>query len=388
MIRRCINILLSNSFFLFGARGTGKTSLLKAIFAKQNTLWIDLLKPKEDEKYSLNPERLIAELDALKQPPKWVVIDEVQKIPELLDVVHLLIEERDLRFALTGSSARKLKRGGANLLAGRAFVYKLFPFTASELTGAFDLSQTLAWGSLPKLQTLKSDEERQLFLESYCHTYLKEEILTEQLIRKLVPFRRFLEVASQSCGEVINYSKIAEDAKIDDKTAKSYFEILEDTLLGFSLPSYSRSVRKQLSLAPKFYLFDNGVTRALSKTLHIPLEMGQSNYGTAFEQFLINEIHRLNHYCRDKYHLSYVRTKDGQEIDLVLERAGEPTILIEIKSTSTVQTRHLKHLNNIAKDFENCTKLCLSQEAVARKEGDILIMPWQQGLQQLNLLPK
>mgnify|MGYP005726201113 CR=1 FL=1 len=383
MFPRQLNILKSNSFFLFGARGTGKTSLLQSIFETEHTLWIDLLDEKEERDYSKNPDLLRQRVKAMEKPPSWVVIDEVQKVPKLLDVVHKLIESTSMLFALTGSSARKLKRGGANLLAGRAFVYHLYPLTHHELGDQFALDHALQWGTLPKVNEFGSDSERELFLEAYCNTYLKEEVLVEQLVRNVTPFRRFLEVAAQMNGEIVNYSKIASDIDTDPKTVKTYYDIVEDTLLGFQLPAYERSIRKQITKSPKFYLFDTGVKRALEESFHIALKPGDSAYGKAFEHFIIAEIARLNTYLRRKYKLSYIRSSDGQEIDLILSRKGESLKLIEIKSTSDVQERQLKHLGQLSAYLGPAQSYCICCESQAREVDGVMVLPWKQGIQRV-----
>ncbi len=203
-----------------------------------------------------------------------MLLDEIQKVPKLLDEVHRLIEEKtDKIFILTGSSARKLKHGGANLLAGRAFVYHLFTLSCFELKEKFDLEKALHWGTLPKIFSLDGDSEKSEFLRSYADTYLKEEIWNEQVVRKLQPFRRFLEVAAQCNGKIINYANIARDVGVDDKTIKEYFCILEDTMIGFFLEPFRNSFRKRLVEKPKFYFFDTGIVRSLSRRLSVPLPL-------------------------------------------------------------------------------------------------------------------
>ena len=193
--------------------------------------------------------------------------DRIQKAPKLLDSVQKLIDRDNGRFILTGSSARKLKRGAANLLGGRAYTYNLFPFVSSELKDKFDLNQYLAFGGLPKTWLISSPEERVLYLRSYVNTYLKEEIAEEQIVRKLEPFRKFLQVAAQASGTILNYSAIARDVGVSDQTVRTYFDILEETLLGFHLPPFGRSIRKAQGKSHKFYLFDSGVIRALKRTI-------------------------------------------------------------------------------------------------------------------------
>ena len=253
-----------------------------------------------------------------------------------------------IKFIITGSSARKLKRGQANLLAGRAIAYYLYPFSVFELKKKITLQQTLQFGTLPKLSHLDSQKEKILFLESYVQNYLKEEVLQEQLVRKIHPFKNFLDIAAQLNGQTINYSKFAREISSDHKTVQNYFSVLEDTLLGFHLPAYSPSIRKQYQTAPKFYLFDLGVKRALEQTLEIPLNPKTFAFGQAFEHFIFLECVKLNHYLRKKYKFYYCKTKSGLELDLLVKRAGKKDILIEIKSTDQIREDHIKSVSHFS----------------------------------------
>jgi uncharacterized protein len=313
-----------------------------------------------------------------------VVIDEIQKVPKLLDIVHSEIETSGTKFALTGSSARKLKRGASNLLAGRAFVYSLFPLTFSELGSEFSLVSILQWGSLPKLYDFETEEEKALSLEAYVETYLKEEVLQEQLTRKILPFRKLLMLAAQSNGTILNFSKIAQDISVDSNTVRTYFDILEDRLLGFYLPATERSFRKQQITSPKFYLFDVGVTRAIQGIARYPLRTGQ-DLGLTFEQWIINEIYRANTYTKANYRLSYLLTKGGLEIDLVLEHPLGETIFIEITSSSLISASHLKNLITLKKEFPKTRCICLCQEQQARTIEGIEILPWREVFSELGL---
>lgn len=385
MYRRLLDIIPTRSFFLFGARGTGKTTFLREEFLKNipknEYLWIDLLDPEEEEIFLLKPNTLKERLDGLSRLPKWVIIDEVQKSPKLLNLVHQEIEARGLKFALTGSSARKLKKGGANLLAGRAFVNSLHPLSCFELKEDFKLANVLSWGSLPEVFNLSSELEKKEYLKSYVNTYLKEEIIAEQLVRNLVPFRKFLKIASQLSGTILNYNSIAKDLGVDWSTIKNYFEILEDTHLGFEIPSYSRSLRKQQLKQAKFYLFDIGAKRALDGLLERTVQTGQE-LGPLFEHFIVSEIYRLNHYLRKDYKLSYLATAGGLEIDLIIERPNEPDLLVEIKLTKQVQDKHLKHLKALSSDYPEFEAVCLCQEKNKRVVDNIQITPWQEGLRE------
>ena len=368
MYKRIHKPLISRSFFLFGARGTGKSTLLKSLFdSKKAILWLDLLDPKIDWEIQRNPDYLIQRLEASKTSEKsfnqWVIIDEIQKAPRILDLVHYLIETKKYKFAMTGSSARKLKRGGANLLAGRALQNFLFPLTSLELGDDFNLTFVLKYGSLPEVINSPSEKETQAYLRTYVQTYLKEEIQVEQLVRKLLPFRSFLEVAAQSSGLILNYSKIARDIGSDPMSVKNYFNILEDTLLGFYLPCYHRSVRKRQLKHPKFYLFDTGVKTALNQRLQLNLDSSTSLYGLHFEHFIISEIFRYNHYLALDWSLYYLMTKDNVEIDLIIERPGDSTLLIEIKSSDRITEDSVRSLSRMVLGFDGPTKvLCLSQD--------------------------
>jgi predicted AAA+ superfamily ATPase len=383
MIARELNILTGNSFLLFGSRGTGKTRLLKELFSKTSAMWIDLLDPHQEYQFNRRPELLRQRISELQSEPEWVVIDEVQRAPKLLDIAHQLIESTKIKFALTGSSARKLRRGGANLLAGRAFVYHLYPFTWTELGSEFSLEETLLWGALPKTLSLKTDEERELFLSSYVDTYLKEEVVAEQLVRNVTPFRTFLDLTGQLNGEPINYAKLSREVRADDTTIRTYFEILEETLIGFRLPSFDKSVRKQQLQSPKFYLFDLGIKRAIDRFSIVKLIPGSSLYGQAFEHFIILEAVRRNEYRRKRAKLSYLRTKDGLEVDLVIEKPGQPPIFVEIKATDNIETIELGGFERLISADKGITGLVLSRDKRPFSRGAIRFMPWQEGLKEI-----
>lgn len=381
-VDRFLNFSLAHSFFLFGARNTGKSTLLHHRLKDKPVLWIDLLDLDQEEKYARRPSQLKEEILALSPEIKYIVIDEIQKLPKLLNSIHQLIEKTDKIFILTGSSARKLRHGGANLLAGRAFISYLYPLTSLEIGENFNLEEALHWGTLPAIICkMSTSEEKMKFLQAYAQTYLKEEIWLEQFIRKFDPFRKFLEVAAQCNGEIVNFSKIAQDVGVDDKTIKQYFVILEDTLIGFFLEPFHISQRKRLHLKPKFYFFDTGVCRSLSHMLTVPLTKSTSVYGHAFEHFIILECIRLAQYYYPEYRFSYLKTKDDVEIDLIVERPGKKLLCIEIKSTDKISVEKLKAFSNLVKDIKNCEAICISQEKIARRVNDFLILPWKEALQ-------
>lgn len=374
------------SFFLFGPRGTGKTTLLESIFkdAHLKIEWINLLDTDRFEEFLVRPALLRERIEASR--PDWVIIDEIQKIPSLLDIVHQCIEKfKTVKFALTGSSARKLKRDGANLLAGRAFDYRLHPLTFRELHEShITTDDLLSWGSLPKIFSYRSSSLKKKYLRTYAQTYLREEIQLEQITRNLFGFRSFLEVAAGSNGQIVNFSKLGEVASIDEKTMSRYYQILIDTFLGFFLEPYSRSVRKRQAGKPKFYFFDTGIVRTLSKQLDIPLTPSTYSYGNLFEQLVFLEIRRFTDYWEKDFTLSYLRTQNNVEVDLIVERPGQRTILIEIKSASKILESHCKNLRAFAGDFPDADLMVLCQERKARVlmlgKRKIHIYPWQNGV--------
>ena len=385
MFPRLLQTTRRQSFFLFGARGTGKTTWMRDAFDPGASLYLDLLDPEAEDLYRRAPGRLEQQVRALPDSVEWVLIDEVQRAPRLLDAAHRLIESTGKRFVLTGSSARKLRRGASNLLAGRAFVYSLYPLTVPELEDAFDLDDALRWGTLPRIFSLDVDEDRRAYLRAYALTYLKEEIVAEQIVRRLDPFRRFLEVAAQSNGAVVNYTNIARDVGADPKTVITYFSILEDTLVGFLLPAFHRSIRKQQRVNPKFYFFDTGVKRALDRTLDLPLNPGTYEYGTAFEHFVLTQIVHLSQYRHPDWRVSYLRTGAGVEIDLIIERPGLPTALIEIKSAERVDERDVRHLTRFTGDFPEPLALCISRDPTCMQIDGVRCAHWREALEELSL---
>lgn len=373
---------ITNSFFLFGPRGSGKTTFLKSFFKDFNVYWIDLLDYEAEDKYSRNPDILLDEVKA--SLCEWVVIDEVQKVSKLLDIVHKIIEDKSIKvkFALTGSSARKLKRGSANLLAGRAFMNHLFPITILELPD-LDLLHALKWGTLPKTFSLDSDEDKMSYLRTYALTYLNEEIKAEQIVRKLDPFRKFLEVAAQQNGEIINYSKIGKQIGVDTKTVQSYFHVLEDTLIGFYLKPYHTSIRKRLIESPKFYLFDLGVKRALDRTLKVELVSSTYAFGNAFEHFLITQIYFLNEYYKCDWRFSYLKTADGVELDLIIDRPDNSLVIIEIKSYEEHDQKDINKLKIFKDDLGNTDAYLLYRGKSQLNVDGVEILPWKMAITKL-----
>jgi predicted AAA+ superfamily ATPase len=386
MFRRVVKLPKTKSFFLFGARGTGKSTLLRELFSDRTSYRLDLLLPTVEERLSRDPQSLIGELSALPKSVNTVILDEIQKVPKLLDVVHYMLENeaRPWRFIMTGSSGRKLKKDGTNLLAGRAFVRGLFPFVVDELGDSFNIDDALAWGTLPYIFSTNDPEEKSDYLASYVRTYLSEEIQREQVVRKLAPFRRFVEVAAQHNGKIINHSNIAHGIGVDPKTIATYYSILEDTLLGHYLLPFSRSFRKRLVKSPKFYFFDTGVARSAARLLSVALAPGTSIYGEVFEQLIVTQcIHKLKYLDPDA-RVSFYKDENDIEADLVIEKPGDSLRFVEIKSTHQITESAIKNLKIIRRDFPDARLEVWSQDQVKREVDGITMLHWQDGLHSLS----
>ncbi len=332
----------TQSILLFGPRGTGKSTWIRDRFPDTHTY--DLLDTGEALRLSKDPRSLYREL-ATMSSGSWVVIDEVQKVPALLDEVHRLMETRGLRFVLSGSSARKLRRGGANLLAGRAVTVSMFPLVSAELSFEIDPVRALRFGMLPMAVTADAPED---YLRTYADTYLVQEIQLEALTRNLGAFARFLEIAARQNGQVTNAASIARDAGINRRTVQSHFEILNDTLIGFWLPAWKlKSATKQVRQS-KFYFFDAGVARALSGRLAYP--PSSEEMGPLAETFVLNEVRAWLGYSRTDYRLYFWRSYDGVEVDVLCETV-EGFVAIEIKASSRWERRFSRGLHRVADDL-------------------------------------
>lgn len=361
MIERICHIdnNLEDSVFLFGARQTGKSTFLRQKFP--NSIYIDLLDTGLRNRFKRRPS-LLYEMLSDKEQGTLVIIDEIPEVPDLLNEIHRLISEKGLVFILCGSSARKLKRKGYNTLGGRAYPVYLFPFVTAELQD-FNLQHAINYGMLPPHYLAKNPHRR---LAAYIDVYLKEEIKEEALVRNLNTFQRFLEVAALTDGEIINNNNIAQDCGVSANTVKSYFDIMEDTLLGFRVPAYTGVMKRKLMQAPRFYYFDVGVVNHL---LHRgELVRGTAEYGHAFEHLVVQELRAWIAYTENSEKLSYWRTYTGYEVDAVV---GDARIAIEIKSVEEVLPRHLKGLNAFASDYPECRLLMVSLDSINRKMGKV-----------------
>ena len=385
MVLRLLKPSNNSSFFLFGARSTGKSTWIEQEFMPKlnpsKYLYINLLDDETEERYLKNPSVLVQEIDSIAKKPEWVIIDEVQKAPRLLDIIHKIIESKKIKFLLTGSSARKLKLGGTNMLGGRAFDYRLFPFSFIELGSDFELESALNYGLLPKVFEFSEPQDKVKFLKSYVSTYIKTEIQMEQLVRKIEPFRNFLEIAAQMNGKLTQFSKISKDVGVDPKTIESYYEILEDTYLGFRLPCYHNSLRKSQLRTPKFYFFDTGIKRALDLSVRSSVVPGTSFYGDTFEHFIVLEFFKLNSYLETDFKLSYFATSNQSEIDLILSR-GRERIFVEIKSNLHIDEVEVNKLAKYAKE-EKAQAYYFSQDPIARVIKNVRCLPWHQGLREI-----
>lgn len=319
------------SFFLFGPRATGKSTWLHEVMPGVRRL--DLLETGLALELTRQPASLESHLGGLRAGD-WVVLDEIQKIPALLDEVHRLMEGRRLRFALCGSSARKLKRGGANLLGGRAVMRHMEGFSAAELGGAFDLQRALEWGTLPLAAFAKGDEAD--ILESYVHGYIQEEIKAEGIVRSVPPFLRFLNVAGQLNGQAVNASNVSREAAVPRVSVDAYFEILADTLLGHFLPAWQPGLKVRERARPKFYWFDPGVARLAAGLGAEPVDRGWK--GFALETLVFHELRVYNETSGMRRRLSFYHTAGDAEIDFVIETrkradGGKPSVVcVEVKS--------------------------------------------------------
>lgn len=354
-----LNNELDSSIFLFGARQTGKSTILRQQFPE--SIYIDLLDSQVKSRYERRPVLLYETLKD-KAAGTIIIIDEIPEAPQLLNEVHRLISEKGLLFILCGSSARKLKRKGYNTLGGRAFPTFLFPFVSTELAD-FDIDRAVNHGMLPPHYLAQNPWRK---LSAYIDVYLKEEIKEEALVRNLGAFQRFLEVAALTDGEMVNYNNIAQDCGVSAATVASYFDILEDTLVGYRLPAFTRVMKRRLVQAPRFYYFDVGIANHL---LHRKdLVRGTTAYGHAFEHLVIQELYAFLHYRHSDEKLSFWRTYTGVEVDAVI---GDARVAIEIKSVEEVLPRHVKGLLSFGDDYPESRRIIVSLDPFNRSVNGV-----------------
>ena len=378
MFKRNLNLPKpgTESFFLWGPRQTGKSTLLRQSYG--DGFWIDLLKSEEYRRYLARPELLRQEVQAAGVKA-WaqIVIDEVQKVPALLNEVHWLIENRGQHFALCGSSARKVRKGAANLLGGRAIRYELHGITAAELGSDFNLDRLLNHGYLPQIYEASRAHR---MLDAYIADYLKEEIAAEGLVRNLPAFSDFLDASAFSDGEIVNFSNIARECGVSSHTVKNYFQILIDTLLGRWLPAYRRRPKRRVIGAPKFYFSDVGIVNRLARRGEVL--SGSEQYGKAFENWVFHELTAFLSYQERDEALSYWRLTSGIEVDFVI---GDMKVAIEAKSGGKITSEHLKGLRNLVLDHPDVKRrILVCREHRARKtEEGIEIIPAESFVERL-----
>ena len=377
MYSRLIEPPKDKSFFLFGPRGTGKTTWVKSRF--KEAVYLDLLEAELFNDLLANPQRL--ENLIPKNSKDWVIVDEVQRIPELLNEVHRLIEKYRYKFILTGSSARKIRRKGVNLLAGRALSYHLYPLTAIELKEDFNLNHSLTYGGLPCVYT---EENPKGYLESYVKTYLEEEVQQEGFTRNLGAFSRFLEAASFSQGSVLNISSVARECSIERKVVENYFTILEDLLIAYRIPVFAKRAKRRMVSHPKFYFFDVGLYRTLRPMG--PLDMPEEVGGHAFETLFLQELVAINSYLKLGYNIFYWKTSNNVEVDFVLY--GDRGIkAFEVKRTGKVSSSMTKGLKALLKDYPKAKVYFIYGGERRLREGDIEILYIRDALKELpNIL--
>ena len=382
MFKRTLKFPKNCSFILWGARQTGKTTLLKNYFQKgavlKNTIFLDLLNSEEYRRYKAYPELLRQEVLSKKET-KWVVIDEVQKAPDLLNEVHWLMENTKVKFALCGSSVRQFKRAGVHLLGGRAVRYTLYGLTAQELGPEFQIKNTLNLGYLPLVYTHPFPKK---ILSSYVADYLKQEISAEALVRNLTPFSDFLEKAALSDTEVINYSTFARDCGVSSHTIKEYYSILNDTLLGSFLPAYRKKEKRLVIKQPKFYFSDIGFVNSL---LHrFSIHEKTADFGKVFENWVFHELKCAGHYHQVFSSIYYWRLVSGVEVDFILD---DMKTAIEAKAVSKVRPDHLKGLRKLSENFKVKKKIVVCCEPKMRRTEDgILILPCKVFLKNIKSL--
>ena len=350
---------LDEAMFLFGGRQTGKSTLLKERFPK--AVYIDLLKSDVRNRFKQHPEEFRESL--LRYPPETlVIVDEIQKVPDLLDEVHWLMVEKGLWFILSGSSARKIKRSGANNLGGRAIPETLFPLVSAEIPD-FDLERAIQNGMIPRHYMVANARNR---MRAYIDLYLKEEIIEEALVQNVDEFVRFMEVAAIMDGEILNYENVASDCEVSANTVKAYYKILVDTLLGFEVPAYRKVIKRKLYKSPRFYYFDVGIANHLTKRYHLAPKTPE--YGHAFEHLIMQEIVAYLGYTNSDEELTYWHTYENLEVDAVI---GDARVAIEIKSKEHIDHDDKKGVTEFAKEHPLAKQIIVSKDRISRRSGDV-----------------
>lgn len=359
------------SLFLWGARQTGKSTFLKKTYS--DSLYIDLLLSQEFKRYLDSPEQFRQRCVA-NHNNKPVIVDEIQKLPQLLNEIHWMIENENISFIMSGSSPRKILRKNENLLGGRAIRCELYPLTFAEIPN-FDILRAFNNGLLPRMY---DSNNASILLEAYIGSYLEDEIIAETKIRNAEIFSRFLTKAAFANGEFVNYTNIAQDCGVASSTIKEYYQILEETLIGAYVPSFQKRPKRRVVLSPKFYLFDIGIANYLLKRKNI--EWGTIDAGHTFEHFIFMELKAYAQYSGKKFPIQFWHTSSHLEVDFVL---GDHECAIEIKATDNVHNHHFKGLKSFSEEYTAKKKIIVSNDPFIRKANDIMIYPWKVFLEKL-----
>ncbi|MDQ2994465.1 MAG: AAA family ATPase [Pseudomonadota bacterium] len=380
MITRCLELSPNESFFLLGSRAVGKKTLIDSFPHFNSAFCINLLLSDEKKLYTHNPSHLRDIINALPNDITHVIIHELQKIPLLIDIMAELLHSSPKYFILTSSNIRELKFASPNLLTGNPIIHNLLPFTYLELKKSMTLKNALRWGLLPTIVELKSPDEKVAYLSHYAETYLQHEIIDENIIADTEAFKRFIELVAYFNGEIIKYKKIARDCQADKKSVRNYFIVLVDTFMGFFLVPFKQSFRGHQRETPKFYFFDAGVARAFAKQLSSPIRENTHYISRAFTSFIITQCKHLAAYYHRDYRLTYFRTKEENEIELVVERLDKPLVFITINSSKCITEKHLATLKEVTKYYWDAEAVCFSREEHIRMHNNITIYPWAEGI--------
>jgi uncharacterized protein len=362
--KRHFEIVEDISFFLWGARQTGKSTLLKNLFP--DSLIFDLLLSNLYKRFLDHPEQF-REVCIEQHNEKPIIVDEIQRLPILLNEVHWMIENKGFQFILSGSSPRKILRNGSNLLGGRALRFELFPLSYSEVDN-FDLIRALNHGLIPRHYDAKNP---QLLIDSYISNYLEDEIIAETKIRNVETFSKFLSKAAFANSEIVNYTNIATDCGIASVTVKEYYQILQDTLIGNYVPVFQKNPKRRIIAAPKFYFFDVGIANFLLRRNNIL--SGSIEFGHALEHFIFMELKCYSHYTNKKFPIYYWRTTSQIEVDFIL---GDHEVAIEVKAADNITSKHIKGLKAFGEEYQVNKRIIVSTDPLLRNIDNIIALPW------------
>jgi predicted AAA+ superfamily ATPase len=383
MFNRIAKPSLTHSFFLIGPRGTGKSTLLHERLRTENAHFIGLRAPDIEDLVHRDPKGLERQLTALHADVQWIVIEEIHKVPELLDIVPRLLESTNRRFIMCGTKARKISRQSSGIAEGNPRVYKLHPLTFLELGDIFQLPDALQWGTLPQVFHLGSREEKVAYLRAYVGAYFQEDIVAEKTLLRVDCFRNFLREAAKCNGEIVNCTAISRVIGVGIKSVQAYYSFLEETLVGYSLPGYHFLRQQSQKRHPKFYLFDLGFKRALEGTLEQDLVPNTEAFEQAFKHLVIVELFRWASYFAADWRFSYVHIGLGRDIELSVERPGRPLALVLIKSKDSIGPEDLSIFRHLPTSLPASEYYCFSLDPQPKKIGNVICLPWREGIQRL-----